>query len=438
MLDSSYVVSGSRRGLKKSKPFFLPEIYVENEEGVRHRSGSLVKHSTPNLGIRSIEPRPSKKPLEMNTTADSGYDEWSVNESSYSSDCSHNSSYKTPTAKQAEASLWDSFVTPIQDLRQHFKSRPSFVEERTKVKFNVETLVTVCLGVVMFSSIVFSVYMGANLVASPNGKLRAIKYGSNKKLQNMRKEGRLIDYDIKDETGNVLGGKRAAIQFAYDQKYGRKDNSAKRPTKANIRKRASPPDPPKVVKVKVEDPVPTVKDEQELSIAELSKKIDELNALLQSDLEVAVSQLDINEKIASMQDRKKSLIKKIKPKNSVKGGVGAKPVAGTVDPESPEEESTGEATPEAVETDKSVNKDGETKAKKSRKTKAIPVSKEMEEAPVSVEDPGDDLVGDEPADVPADDLSGDVDHPGSEDLGDPDPGLLDYPDDPHFRGKEGD
>lgn len=428
-MEQTYVVSGGRKGIKKSsKAFFLPEIFVENEEGVRHRSGSGVRHSTPNQGGRD------QLKEVLDTSVDSGLGDWSINEPSYTSDCTHERAYKTPSAKPVEASMWDSFVSPIQDLRQHFKSRPSFVEDRVKIKFNVETLVTACLVMVMFSSIVFSVYMGTNLL-STNGKFKSIKYGASKKIQNMRKEGRLIEYDIKDENGVVLGGKRAAIQFAYNQKYGAQQNSkdVKSPPTKDV------PSEPKVVKTKVEDPVPTKKvaEEQDLSIAELSRKIDELNALLQNDLEVAVSQLDLDEKLATMKEKKRNMIKKIKPRNSVKpdkpaGNKSAPPAAKAVkEAADASAASTGEAADveaadanvEGGEAQQKPKKAGKTKVENPL-TKSVPKKSKPKKSKVSQKPEVDEKI---------------EDHPGGEDVDDleeQDPGLLDYPDDPQFRGKD--
>eukprot|EP00088_Acartia_fossae_P002667 TRINITY_DN110_c0_g1_i3.p1 TRINITY_DN110_c0_g1~~TRINITY_DN110_c0_g1_i3.p1 ORF type:complete len:414 (-),score=110.85 TRINITY_DN110_c0_g1_i3:132-1373(-) len=411
-MDSTFVVTGGRKNLKKhGKAFFMPEVHVENEEGVRKRSSSIIKHSTP------YQSSPvDKEPLS--TTVDSGFEDWSLAsstryDSNNNSIRSEKSTYKTPKAKPVEESLWESFITPIADLRHHLRGRQTFVDHKVKIKFNVETLVTVCLGIVMFSSIVFSVYMGTSFIAPTNGKLRSIKYGTNKRLENLRKDGRIIDYDIKDEFGNVLGGKRAAIQYAYDKKYGKVQKPKEEPPK---REQKPPKDSsendirPKVAKASVEDPVQIQK---ELSIAELSQKIDELNALLQDDLLGTRVETDIDTEIASLKANKKKLLQRVKARNSARPRQAA-PAA----PAAPKVQEAVEVEETAAPAQK-VPK-GKTKAQNPL-TKDLPQKSKAKKVKKIVETNQENQIDD---------------YPGAEDKPEIDPGMEDYPDDPQFRGKQ--
>jgi hypothetical protein len=460
MMENSFVVScGGRKNVKKQKAVFLPEVFVENEGGVRHRSSSLIKHSTPYQSshvadVQSVSP---KHKVNLENSVDSGFDDWSVASSSrcesIRSDYSaqSDSTYKTPHAKPVD-SLWESFATPLADFKQHFKSRPSFVDDRVKVKLNLETLITGCLGIVMFSSIVFSVYMGTHLTGSNpgNGKYRSIEYGTNKRIQTLREEGRIIDYDIKDEFGNTLGGKKAAIQFAYEQKYGKeKVKREVNPTKESspevkLDKESSPevkpvkednPIPikeakpvnkrvdnevrPKVVKTTVEEPILNIQNAPDLSVAELSRKIDELNSLLQADIRIMDVQPDlveIDNEINTLKDKKKKLIQRVKPRASTKPAKPAKvekPAAGASPSAGIKEKPVTEKPAKTKVLNpltKSIPKPKQTKAKNSKKNEFVSAANEA---------PSDEKVA----------------YPGSEDY-DVDPGLVDYPDDPAFRGKD--
>ena len=48
-----------------------------------------------------------------------------------------------------------------------------------------------------------------------NNKYQSIEFGNQKIVNKLRKEGRMME-EVRDEEGNLLGGKRAAIQFSYD------------------------------------------------------------------------------------------------------------------------------------------------------------------------------------------------------------------------------
>merc|ERR1712200_151675 len=409
-MDHTFVVSGGRKNLKKhGKAFFLPEVFVENEEGIRQRTCTSLKHSTPKeyqeYGINF------KERENLETTIDSGYEDWSIN-TSHSSRCesvTSDTSFKTPSAKPVDDTLWESLVSPVVDLKRHFKSKQSFVDNRVKFKINVEHLVTGILSLVLFSSIIFSVYMGTTIIPAQNGKLRSIKYGATKRKENLRAAGKIIENDIKDEAGNTLGGKKAAIQFAYNQnqepvRAPKKSTpgQASRP-KSKQNPKQNPKVEKRVVPANVEDAKPLKKATQQLGIAELSRKIDELNTLLQGDMEEVESDLDLDKKIKSLKERKKALLQKIKPQK--------------VHP------------PKARKAEPIVNQETvETVAKvKPGKTKVV---EEM------VEDSGEAEVVDADDTAAAEEVvdNADADIVDNTDIDDGFNNSPDYPDDPTFRG----
>jgi hypothetical protein len=452
-MEPTFVVSGSHKSLKKpKKTFFLPEIFVENEETVRQRSSSLIKHSTPyqsspnspTSGVHSGEGK--KGYINLDNSVDSGFDDWSIN-SSINSRCdsirSDNTIFKTPYAPHAKPeSFWESFATPIADLKQHFKGRQTFVDERVKLKLNFETLVTVCLGVVMFSSIVFSVYMGTHYTkfSTQNGKYKSIEYGTNKRIQTLKEQGRIIDYDLKDEFGNNLGGKRAAIQFAYEQKYGKegpenvKPDIKPREVPAPIPKRVNNEVRPKVVEATVQEPVPNTQNAQDLSIAELSRKIDELDALLQDDLLASEVEVETATKVNNLKQRKKRLMEKVKTKPSTRPASRQTPKP--VVEQTPEP--VVESKPVPVKSRRAANAKAKTKVENPL-TKSIPEVKQSKPKKINkkvVEAADAIAASDAGSDAASDAISEKNEYPGSEDSFDVDPGLVDYPDDPQFRGPE--
>jgi len=449
-MEQTFVLTGGQKHIKKKKPYFLPEVFVENEEGMRHRSSSLVRHSTPyqdTLKLPTVQSTSPKLKEKLETTVDSGFDDWSIgssrNESSIHSIRSDytNTTYKTPLAKPVD-SLWESFASPLFELKGHFKSRPSFVDDKVKIKLNFETLVIACLGVVMFSSIVFSVYIGTHVYSSgaTNGKYRSIEYGFQKRVQTLREEGRIIDYDIKDEFGNVLGGKRAAIQYAFEKKYGRDVNAAKKDTvdaaaapaalnkEPTIVRRVDNEVQPRVMRTTVEEPVAQkapVASEGGPSVAELSRKIDELNTLLQDDLLTAQlnEEKDIDNELAKLKEKKKKLMEKVKGKPSsapaaptpvpLKTAKVEKPVVTQAPAAKPAPQAARRAAKTKIENPltKDLPQQKQSKAKKAKKNE-VPV-------PAPTADSTNENEGV---------------YPGTEDY-DVDPGLIDYPDDPTFRGK---
>merc|ERR1719427_899985 len=74
--------------------------------------------------------------------------------------------------------------------------------------------------VIIFASVGFMFLISFKYVddanVEMNSKYKSIEYGRQKQLDRLRKEGRVLE-EVRDEDGNLLGGKKAAIQFSYDQ-----------------------------------------------------------------------------------------------------------------------------------------------------------------------------------------------------------------------------
>merc|ERR1719430_1106692 len=56
--------------------------------------------------------------------------------------------------------------------------------------------------------------------SSSNGKYDAIKFGAEQLVKRLQQEGRLL-IEVRDDLGNLLGGKKAAMQFVHERIYGK-------------------------------------------------------------------------------------------------------------------------------------------------------------------------------------------------------------------------
>jgi len=204
-MDTTYVVSGGRKNIKK-QPKCLPEIFVENEDNnLRYRHE--VKHSTP---YHNQTPETKKSQLNVSAANDSGYGDYLSSTSSFSYE-------NVSPASNQDKTLWESFSSPVLDLKKKIQGRQTFIDEQPRFKFDAQNLVKATLVIVVISSICFSLFVGVTLNENTlNGKLRSVQYGAEKKIEASKSEGKIIDYDITDDGGNILGGKRASIQFAHN------------------------------------------------------------------------------------------------------------------------------------------------------------------------------------------------------------------------------
>lgn len=426
---------GGRRGLNRPPPIRnLPEVFVENEENIRYRKErSPTNKQSPGLKAR------------VERIDDSGFSGgWNQTASSTSSRL-EDPSFKDHSS--SSSNLWDSFASPVLNIKKKIAGRSSFIEEPIKFQVDPQNVVTGILLMVVLSSVCFSLFVGVNL-NNLNGKLSSVKFGAERRILNLKINEQIIDYDIKDESGNVLGGKKAAIQFAYNKLAkaeilktetkvtGDQDNQVH----ADRTKRDTVKEPvAQKVETIVSDPVPTIDAQSmnQLSILELSKKIEELNFLVKGEEGGAEVELDTLETtIERLRERKKDLVKKLQKSGKVKPqNLKAKKAA---DKLAKAAEAAAKENPTAPSKEKTTSK--QFKAAKQPKTKvknpltgttlkttkaskaANPVPKEAEkEAAAAVDDDGE--AGVEDAEDGPDDVAEDA----------VDDADSDYPDDPNFR-----
>jgi len=197
------------QSIKKAARKPLPEIFVENEANLRLRRENKI--STP-----CKDKTPDLKRIITDDSIDSGYGWNSLNSSS-----PQDSSLSGSASKNVlSPNLMESLFSPILDIKTKMKGRPSFVDEpvlfRLKDLLTPEKVIAGLPTVILLSSIAFSIFVGLT-GNNMNGKLSSIKYGTENNILKLQRELRIIDYDITDENGIVLGGKHASIQFAYDK-----------------------------------------------------------------------------------------------------------------------------------------------------------------------------------------------------------------------------
>merc|ERR1711872_857024 len=94
-------------------------------------------------------------------------------------------------------------------------------DEQPKFKLDAQNLIKLTLVVVVVSSICFSLFVGITINESNlNGKLRSVKYGAEKKIDALKTDGKIIDYDILDDDGNLLGRKKILIKKLQSSNQG--------------------------------------------------------------------------------------------------------------------------------------------------------------------------------------------------------------------------
>jgi len=121
------------------------------------------------------------------------------------------------------SSIWELF-SPVRDLKRKWKGRPSYLDDYKgvdKFSFDPQQLLGCLMLMVISASVGFTVLISVRHIDETNmyeinSKYKSIEFGSQKLIDKLRKEGRLLE-GVKDENGNKLGGKKAAIQFSYDQ-----------------------------------------------------------------------------------------------------------------------------------------------------------------------------------------------------------------------------
>jgi len=216
----------------------------------------------------------------------------------------------------------------VLNIKKKLSGRSSFIDEPIQFQVEPQNVVTGILVMVVLSSVCFSLFIGVNINnVNGNGKLSSVKFGAERRILNLKINNQIIDYDIKDESGNILGGKRAAIQFAYNKKADALDTKTKSTLSTkNQGKRAASDnsaEAPKIKKVEtiVSDPVPAAdaQNMNTLSIAELSKKIEELNFLIKGGAAGPEQELNsVEVEMDRLMQRKKDLVKKLQKSGKAK------------------------------------------------------------------------------------------------------------------------
>eukprot|EP00092_Neocalanus_flemingeri_P035358 GFUD01038471.1.p1 GENE.GFUD01038471.1~~GFUD01038471.1.p1 ORF type:complete len:466 (-),score=137.85 GFUD01038471.1:60-1457(-) len=173
-------------------------------------------------------PSPNLK-LKMDQTfeKDSGYAARVLGSESGSRNSSVFDPFPNPEGSYvSNSSIWEKF-SPVEDLKRKWKGRPSYLENSKMGsmmdKFSVEPqqllgclMLMVISASVGFAFLITFKHMERDSVDGRNSKYQSIEFGSQKLVGRLRKEGRMIG-EVRDEEGNLLGGKKAAIQFIYDQ-----------------------------------------------------------------------------------------------------------------------------------------------------------------------------------------------------------------------------
>jgi len=244
MSEESVVLVGGRRN--------LPQIFVEHENSGQlrfRREGSVASEgsgcaggvtSTPtNYGIPGSYSTNFHLPMPEGKTAstpppgfgkhqldqgsaDSGYSGWGDTVRKQRPQTSSHSRNSFRADGSGDSSFWSIISSPVSDFTKKFKGRQSFVDEgpHFNLKIQPQHILAGIVGTVLLASVGFSLLIGFqhfNLNEKLNGKHRSIQYGTVKRAENLKKEIGLSEDDITDEAGNMLGGKRAAMQFAHNK-----------------------------------------------------------------------------------------------------------------------------------------------------------------------------------------------------------------------------
>jgi len=122
----------------------------------------------------------------------------------------------------SNSSIWEMF-SPVRDLKKKWKGRPSYLDDCKgvdKFSFDPQQLLSCLILMVISASVGFTIISFRNMdgtyMDEINSKYKSIEFGSQKLIDKLREDGRLLE-GVRDEDGNMLGGKKAAIQFSYDQ-----------------------------------------------------------------------------------------------------------------------------------------------------------------------------------------------------------------------------
>ncbi|XP_071746889.1 uncharacterized protein [Lepeophtheirus salmonis] len=120
--------------------------------------------------------------------------------------------------------LWSEISSPLIQLRNNWRRQSkSLYSTAASESFmdKVRTLLPVIIGIVVLSGAVYSVQITLNSSRERGVKLSG-KYASilyaHQRVYNSSRPSRIPLGEIRDESGKVLSGKRAAIQFSYNKR----------------------------------------------------------------------------------------------------------------------------------------------------------------------------------------------------------------------------
>merc|ERR1712112_557088 len=174
---------------------------------------------------------------------DASYQEYQANNSSFRGYGKHSplggvdgSSYSRSWKRShgLDGSVWTSISSPVDDLGRKMKGRASFTDENMPwIDVSKQQVIQgLCLFVVMTSIAFGLVGFARHFSSGPleerfaHGKYRSIEAGLKMWKDRMEGEGRVLGNNIVDQEGNVLlGGKKAAIQFAHDYNKAQQDQT---------------------------------------------------------------------------------------------------------------------------------------------------------------------------------------------------------------------
>jgi len=181
--------------------------------------------------IQSPSPPNIKLKLDQSYVVDSGYGVGTdISHGSIGSGISRRSSMFDPFPNPegsyvSNRTIWEMF-TPIRDLKKKWRGRASYLDNPKDIsfidKFSLEPqhLFEFLMLVVILTSVGFMFLISFRNMdevnKEMNNKYKSIEYGRQKQLDRLREEGRFLA-EVRDEHGNLLGGKKAAIQSSYDQ-----------------------------------------------------------------------------------------------------------------------------------------------------------------------------------------------------------------------------
>merc|ERR1712179_811841 len=296
------------------------------DQSFLHLSPLEVKESP----IQSSSPPNLKLKLDQSYVVDSGYGVGTdISHGSIGSGISRRSSvfYPFPNPEGSYVSnrtIWEMF-TPIRDLKKKWRGRPSYLDNPKDIsfvdKFSLEPqqILGFLMLVVILASVGFMFLISFRNMdevnKEMNNKYKSIEYGRQKQLDRLREEGRLLE-EVRDEYGNLLGGKKAAIQFSYDQEIKLKGDK-------DIGERAEDDS-------KVED---SIDDKNIRTVQE--NKIDVKVSKSKKDIETKIEMKADNDQLRNLENelkfleeeksRKLALIEKVKMFNKQMAGDGPKP-----------------------------------------------------------------------------------------------------------------